>query len=84
MFRFFIVLLLATLGITRARAESPADHWNLADLYASVAAWDADAARLEAQIPELAGCKGQLGDSASRLPQCLDLQADMSRRLGRL
>ncbi len=84
MHRFLCALLLASLALAPARAESQADRWDLADLYPSVAAWDADAARLEAQIVDLAACKGRLGESASRLRQCLDLQADMSKRLSRL
>ncbi len=84
MHRFLCMLLLASFALAPARAESQSDRWNLADLYASVAAWDADAARLEAQISELGTCKGRLGDSAARLRQCLDLQADMSKRLGRM
>ncbi|HEY2930040.1 MAG TPA: oligoendopeptidase F, partial [Albitalea sp.] len=79
-----IAFVLACLGAANAHAESTADRWNLADLYATPAAWDADAARLEAQLAELARCKGHLGDSAARLRQCLDLRADMTRRLYRL
>ncbi|CAN5883774.1 oligoendopeptidase F [soil metagenome] len=65
-------------------AETPADRWKLDDLYATPAAWDADAARLESQMPEFAKCKGHLGDSAVRLKQCLDLQADMTKRYYRM
>jgi oligoendopeptidase F len=80
----FIAFVLVCLGAASAQAESAADRWNLADLYATPAAWDADAARLEAQLAELARCKGHLGDSAARLRECLDLRADMTRRLYRL
>ncbi|CAN5339152.1 oligoendopeptidase F [soil metagenome] len=65
-------------------AETPSDRWKLDDLYTTPAAWDADAAKLEAQMPEFAKCKGHLGDSAARLRQCLDLQADMTRRYYRM
>ncbi|HEY4069892.1 MAG TPA: oligoendopeptidase F [Burkholderiaceae bacterium] len=80
-----IAILYATLIATgAARADAVEDRWNLADIYATQAAWDADAARLESQFAELARCKGRLGDSAARLRECLDLRADMSKRLYRL
>jgi oligoendopeptidase F len=65
-------------------AETTADRWNLADLYASVDAWNADARKLEAQLTELAACRGRLADSATRLRQCLDSRADMAKRMSRL
>ncbi|MBI5070362.1 MAG: oligoendopeptidase F family protein [Deltaproteobacteria bacterium] len=65
-------------------AERPEDRWNLADLYPSTAAWSADAAALEGRLPELAACRGHLGDSAARLRACLDLSAELRRRLMRL
>jgi oligoendopeptidase F len=79
-----LLLCAAAISITPAFADTPADRWNLADVYPSVAAWNEDAAKLEAQMKEFAGCKGHLGDSAVRFKQCLDLQADMTRRQYRL
>jgi oligoendopeptidase F len=67
-----------------AFAESEADRWNLGEIYPSVAAWNADAGKLDAQIKDFAGCKGHLGDSAARFLQCLDLQADMTKRYYRM
>jgi len=67
-----------------ALAETADDRWNLAEVYPSLAAWNADAAKLEAQFTEFAGCKSHLGDSAARFRQCLDLQADMTKRYYRL
>lgn len=67
-----------------AAAESPADRWNLADVYPSLEAWNADAARLEAQMKEFGTCKGQLGASAARFRRCLDQRADMTKRYYRL
>ncbi len=83
--RLRLALLLATAAwILPAPAESPADRWNLADLYSSVAAWNADAARLDAQMAEFGGCKGRLGEAAARFKQCLDLQAEMTKRFLRM
>lgn len=64
--------------------ETEADRWNLADLYASQAAWDADAAKLDQQLAAFGKCKGQLGKSAARLRECLDLQGDITKRFARL
>ena len=81
-------LLLAIVGASAvlgsAAAETTADRWNLADIYPSVAAWNADAARLDAQIKELAACRGHMGDGATRFRQCLDLRADMTKRYYRM
>src|SRR5438132_887301 len=83
--RFVLVAALVAAGaLSDCRAESVADRWNLAELYASQAAWDADAKTLQAQFDELAACKGHLGDSAARLRQCLDLRTDMAKRRARL
>ncbi|MEP7056356.1 MAG: oligoendopeptidase F [Caldimonas sp.] len=79
-----VLFAAAALLSGAARGESPADRWNLGDLYPDAAAWDADAARLEAQIGELGSCKGHLGDSAARLAACLELRADAKKRLYRL
>src|SRR5512147_3918 len=79
-----LVLLLALAAIAAAHAESLSDRWNLADVYPSLEAWNADAAKLDAQLKEFGGCKGRLGASAARLRQCLDLRADMTKRFYRL
>jgi oligoendopeptidase F len=75
-------LTASWLGI--ARAESEADRWDLTELYPSVAAWNADAARLEAQLAELTRCRGRLGENARRFGACLALKADATKRYYRL
>ena len=67
-----------------AAVETPQDRWNLSDLYATPADWDADAARLADQTARLADCKGQLGRSAARFKACLDAVFDARKRSGRL
>jgi len=80
-----LVLIFGTaIASVTALADSPADRWNLAEIYPSVAAWNADADKLDAQMKEFGKCKGHLGDSAARLKQCLDLQADMTKRYYRM
>jgi oligoendopeptidase F len=65
-------------------AETEADHWNLKDLYATNAAWDADSGKLQTQLKEVAGCNGHLGDSVQRFKACMDLSADILKRYARL
>lgn len=65
-------------------AERPQDRWNLADLYPGVDAWNADVAKVEAQLPQVLACKGHLGDSAKRFKECLDLRYDTVKRYFRL
>ena len=60
-----LLLLLIAAPISQALAQVDADRWNLSDLYPSVAAWNADAAKLEAQMKEFASCKGHLADSGA-------------------
>ena len=79
-----ILLLVAALGVSHAYAEALADRWDLAQIYASTDAWNADAQKLEAQMKAFADCKGKLGESVARFRKCLDLQADMNKRYFRL
>jgi oligoendopeptidase F len=83
-----VSLLVFNLATAQSPASAPADasadRWNLADLYPSLDAWNADATKLEAQMKELAACKGHLGDSAARFKQCMDLEADINKRFLRM
>ena len=79
-----LAIVLAATGMGTVWADSAADRWNLADIYPSVEAWTADAAKLEGQLAQFGGCKGHLGESARRLEECLDLQADMTKRYYRV
>ena len=80
----FSLLLALTVASPALAAERPQDRWNLADLYPTVQAWNDDVAKVEAQLPQVAACKGHLGDSARRFKECLDLQYDVLRRYLRL
>lgn len=81
-------LLLAVAGIASlglsAHAEDIAYRWNLADMYATQADWEKESKALEAQFKTLAGCNGQLTKNVARLKSCLDLNADINKRLYRL
>ncbi|MGH8676508.1 MAG: oligoendopeptidase F, partial [Burkholderiales bacterium] len=76
--------LLAVLAVPcAALAETPADRWNLADIYPTQAVWQEDVARLESQLAEIANCRGQLGEPA-RFKACMDLNSDLGKRFRRL
>ena len=82
-----LAALFSALAATIASAqpqERPQDRWNLADLYPSAEAWEADAAKLESQLPQVAACKGQLGTSAKKMRECLDLRSDATKRYYRM
>ena len=80
----YLLLIVAATSAAPTYADTSADRWNLAEIYPSVAAWNADADRVDAQLKDLADCKGHMGESAVRLRQCLDLQADLTKRYYRL
>lgn len=79
-------LFVAALALSTAAfaQERPEDRANLADLYPDVAAWNADAAKVDSQLQEFAQCRGKLGESAQRLLRCLELETDFSKRLARM
>ena len=79
-----LAIAAAAVTSTSLAADRPQDRWNLADLYPSVEAWNADAQKVEAGFADIAACKGHLGDSASRMRECLDLQSDTLKRYFRL
>ncbi len=83
-YRFLVLLLGGAAFLATAGAETAADRWNLADVYPSAAAWNADAARADEQLGQLAGCKGRMGGGAAIFRQCLELQADIDKRINRL
>jgi oligoendopeptidase F len=69
----------------RARAVVPVElTWNLDDLFASVADWEAEAEALDAARAELHPYQGQLGESAGTLLACLDRVEMLEQRLMRV
>ena len=77
-------LVTATTVHAQPASERIEDRWNLEALYPTVAAFNEDLAKMEAQLPQIAACKGTLGESAARLKSCMDLQHDALRRFLRL
>jgi oligoendopeptidase F len=83
-------LLMATAAIAqtgklRERSEIPEkDKWNLADLYADSAAWEADYAKCEKSVQDVAAFKGKATASPAALLQFLMLQDELGIVLDRL
>jgi oligoendopeptidase F len=68
-----------------ARADVPAEMtWDLRDLFADEAAWEAEFATLDADLAGVAPFKGRLGDSAAIFAQCLDAVESLQARHMRL
>src|SRR5829696_9263175 len=67
------------------RSEIPAEYtWDTASVYASHAAWEAELARVAAQLPELAAFHGQLGSSPDRLAEWLNIAERLMNTVARL
>jgi len=68
-----------------ARADVPADlTWDLSDLFASPAHWEAEFEALDAALAALDPFRGRLGESAATLARCLDVVEGLRVRLTRL
>jgi oligoendopeptidase F len=67
------------------RAEIPVQYtWDTASVYASHADWEAELARVAAQLPELAAFQGQLGSCPERLAEWLDTAERLMNTVSRL
>ena len=65
-----------------ARAEVPVEMtWNLDDLFASTAHWEAELEALAAACAEVDPSRGRLGDSAATLLACLNAVEMLQQRL---
>ena len=68
-----------------ARADvRPELTWNLDDLYASTAAWEAELEALDAARAQVHPYQGRLGEGAATLRACLDTVEALQQRLMRL
>lgn len=66
--------------------EAVAEHerWNLADLFPSVAAWDAERQALQAELPNLEAHRGSFGQGPAAVATALALADRIEERLERL
>jgi oligoendopeptidase F len=73
-----------TTSTRPARADVPLDQtWNLEDLFASDALWEAEVDALDAACADLQPYQGRLGESACLLRACLDEVEALQQRLSR-
>ncbi|MCA9492173.1 MAG: oligoendopeptidase F [Myxococcales bacterium] len=72
------------LWIASALAAEADQTWHLQDIYPSIEAFDAARADVDAALPSLAECRGQLGKDAATLLRCLKRSSEISAELGRL
>ena len=80
-----LMLLTPLAAQERTRSSIPeAYRWNLVDLYASDAAWQAERERLAAEIPTSATFRGTLASGGPSLQKALDTQAAQAKSLQRL
>ena len=84
--QFVISLAVVSMLMEGAGAGpgDPADRWNLADLYASQAAWESAKVELEKELDTIDRCRGTLGESAAVLKGCLDDLFRLTREFQRL
>ncbi|KQS03986.1 oligoendopeptidase F [Sphingomonas sp. Leaf357] len=81
----FSTLAAAMPAWAQDKASAPdAAAWDLRDLYADDAAWDAARKSALAAVPGLAKYKGTLGQSADALAAALVAQSDLGRTIGRI
>src|SRR5262245_3699102 len=67
------------------RDQIPVEHtWNAESVFASADDWEAEFARVEAQIPGLARFRGRLGDGATTLAQWLAAADTLNTDLDKL
>ncbi|HJZ50546.1 MAG TPA: oligoendopeptidase F [Roseiflexaceae bacterium] len=68
-----------------SRDKIPVEYtWDTESVYGSHAAWEAELARVAAQLPELAAFQGHLGDSPARLAEWLDTADRLMNAVARL
>lgn len=85
-----ILLAVASLTLTVAAQERDrtriADKykWNLADIYATDAAWRSAKDKLASEIPQLGQYRGRLTSSAGVLADALERQSGLDKELSRL
>lgn len=86
-----LAALTACLLATTVVAATPAtlstelpSTWQLNEMFADPAAWEAERQAIAAALPGLAKLKGTLGQSPAALRKVLDTESDLRRRLAKL
>ena len=82
-----VMLTIAGLAAQqpRTRETTPDQYkWNLAEIFATDEAWQAEKARLSQEFAKARDFKGTLSQSAARLQQALDLQTAQDKAFNRV
>ena len=90
--RWIILILMGVMAMNgqvqaqyKNRSEIPAKYkWNLADLYASDAQWEAARKAFVKKMAQIDQFKGHLGESAETLQQALDTVFNLQKELAKL
>ncbi len=79
---FICAFLISSFAQTPERKDVPEKYkWNLADIYPTLDAWQADIDMLNANVEKLAEFKGKLGESADALYKALKTSNDLTKTL---
>lgn len=84
-FIFFSFIIISTLfAQSPERKDVPENYkWNLAEIYPSTSAWQADVDMMKVEVEKLAGFKGKLGKSAADLYTALKTSSDLLKILSK-
>ena len=89
--RFLVAALVAVatsagaIAQQRERSSIPdRSKWDLTQIYPNDEAWRAAKAKLVSEVPAVAAFKGQLGSSAQKLADALELSSRLSKEFSRL
>ncbi len=81
--RIFAIAAVLT-GALPGAAQSPTTAWDLAEMFPDTDSFLAQRTAVAARIPQIAACRGTLGDSAARMNECLDLYYQLSKDYAKL
>ncbi len=81
-----LLLLFSTVSLAQSDANrsDPAYHWDLTDIYPSVAAWEQARQDVMAKFASIEARRGALGESAEQLYETLALVSDTTREAARV
>ncbi len=77
-------LILTTALLVSGAAVAATTQWDTTEMFPSLDAFMAARTALEGRIPQVAECRGHLGDSAQRLQQCLELMSGLEQSYDKL
>lgn len=85
-FTFFLIAFVSIISVSQTLERDQVEDkykWNLADIYPTVDAWQADVDMLKTEVEKLADFKGTLGESSDKLYTALKTGNDITKTLWR-